>query len=151
MAYRISLYIAPKPRVDLVHPDLLLECDEVEQMSEGGNSDRFSLSDTELLDALEMLLRHPDFYDLSLSYDREEGRFYAGWEVGSDLREVLRTVLMRNRPAGLSLHTLLPSLVQQEKETKKGSRDRDLPADAAPAASKSAVASPQVLVHRTES
>jgi len=150
MAYRISLYIAPKPRVDLVHPDLLLECDEVQQMSEGGNSDRFSLSDTELLDALEMLLRHPDFYDLALSYDREEGRFYAGWEVGSDLREVLRTVLMRNRPAGLSLNTLLPSLVQQDKDTKKGTRDNDL-RDGAPASGKSASASAGILLHRTES
>lgn len=119
-------------------------------MFEGGNSDRFSLSDTELLDALELLLRHPDFYDLSLSFDREEGRFYAGWEVGSDLREVLRTVLMRNRPAGLSLNTLLPSLIQQDKDSKKGNRDHDLRGDGTPSG-KPASTSQDVLVHRTES
>jgi predicted heme/steroid binding protein len=119
-------------------------------MAEGGNNDRYFLSDTEILDALERLLRHPDFYDISLSFDSGEGKFYAGWEVGSDLRDVLRTVLMRNRPAGLSLNTLLPSLVQQDKDTKKGNFDHDV-RDGTPASGKSASGSLGVLLHRTES
>ncbi|HEX4810109.1 MAG TPA: hypothetical protein VH325_14315 [Bryobacteraceae bacterium] len=119
-------------------------------MSEGGNNDRLSLSDTELLDALEMLLRHPEFYDLSVGYDSEESRFYAGWEVGTDLRDVLRTVLLHNRPAGLPLKRLLPSLLAQGENTETtGKLSPDMPRENA--GSKSATSAPHVLVHRTGS
>ncbi|HEX4230695.1 MAG TPA: hypothetical protein VHZ07_18610 [Bryobacteraceae bacterium] len=108
------------------------------------------MSDTELLDALELLLRHPDFYDLSLSFDSEDGRFYAGWEVGTDLRDLLRTVLMRNRPAGLALNTLLPSLIQQGKDGQNGSHDLDLPHEGT--RNGKAVGAPrEIVLHRTES
>lgn len=119
-------------------------------MSEGGNNDRLSLSDTELLDALEMLLRHPEFYDLSVGYDSEESRFYAGWEVGNNLREVLRTVLLHNRPAGLPLKRLLPRLSQQGEDTiEAGKLGSEMTHESG--GSKSASAAPQVLVHRTGS
>ncbi|MGC2659731.1 MAG: hypothetical protein WA324_17365 [Bryobacteraceae bacterium] len=117
-------------------------------MSEGGKKDRLCLSDTELLNALELLLRHPGFYDLSLSYDAEERKFYAGWEVGTDLRDVLRTVLTRNRPAGLSLNALLPSLVVQDGHN--GNHERELRIDDNRSA-KSAGPVSDILVHRTES
>jgi hypothetical protein len=119
-------------------------------MSEGGINNRFLLSDTELLNALELLLRHPDFYDLSLSFDSEDGRFYAGWEVGTDLRDVLRTVLMRNRPAGLPLNALLPSLIQQGEETQNGAHDLDLPHEST-RNGKSVATAAGVVLHRTES
>ncbi|HWF45603.1 MAG TPA: hypothetical protein VG168_01250 [Bryobacteraceae bacterium] len=119
-------------------------------MSEGGINNRLLLSDTELLDALELLLRHPQFYDLSLSFDSEDGRFYAGWEVGTDLRDVLRTVLMRNRPAGLPLNALLPSLIQQGTGAQNGSHDLDLRHETT-RNSKAVGAGAEVVLHRTES
>ena len=119
-------------------------------MPEGGNNDRLSLSDTELLDALETLLRHPEFYDLSVGYDSEESRFYAGWEVGNNLREVLRTVLLHNRPSGLPLKWLLPRLSQQGEDTNEaGQLASEMPCEGS--GSKSASPAPQMLVHRTGS
>lgn len=119
-------------------------------MSEGGINNRFSLSDTELLNALEVLLRHPDFYDLALSFDSEDGRFYAGWEVGTNLRELLRTVLMRNRPAGLPLQSLLPSLIQQGKASQNGTHDVELCQESA-RNGKSSGTTAEIVLHRTES
>lgn len=119
-------------------------------MSEGGINNRFSLSDTELLNALEVLLRHPDFYDLALSFDSEDGRFYAGWEVGTNLRELLRTVLMRNRPAGLPLQSLLPSLIQQGKASQNGTHDVELCQESA-RNGKSSGPTAEIVLHRTES
>ena len=146
-SYCISLYIALKARVDLLHPDLLQLSDEVKQMPEGGIRDRSSLSDTELLNALELLLRHPEFYDLSLSFDSEEGKFYAGWEVGTDLRDVLRTVLMRNRPAGLPLHALLPSLIPRGKDSPNSNHELDLRHESGTSSTSAA----NILLHPTES
>jgi hypothetical protein len=119
-------------------------------MSEGGINNRFSLSDTELLDALQLLLRHPDFYDLSLSFDSEDGRFYAGWEVGTDLRDVLRTVLMRDRPSGLPLNALLPSLIQQGKDGQNGNHDLGLGHEST-RTGKSVGTAAEIVLHPTES
>jgi hypothetical protein len=66
------------------------------------------LSDTELLDAVENLLRAPGFIDLNLGYDRDTKEFYAGCEGAIDLRALLRSVLVRNRPEKVSLSELLP-------------------------------------------
>ena len=118
-------------------------------MSEGGKKDRLCLSDTELLNALETLLRHPSFYDISLSYDSEERKFYAGWEVGTDLRDVLRTVLTRNRPAGVSLNSLLPSLVAR-RDGQSGSHELELRCDDN-RNGKSSNSVSNGLTHRTES
>jgi hypothetical protein len=66
------------------------------------------LSDTELLDAVERLLRVPDFIDLNLGYDPETNEFYAGCEGATNLRALLRSVLVHNRPEKVSLSELLP-------------------------------------------
>ncbi len=56
------------------------------------------LSDTELLNAIEKLIIHPDFIDLELGYEPETMQFYSGCEYGDNLRDVLRVVLIYNRP-----------------------------------------------------
>jgi hypothetical protein len=67
-----------------------------------------ALSDTELLDSIENLLCKPDFLDIALGFDHETHEFYAGCEAGRNLREVLRTVLLQNRPTGVTLHEVIP-------------------------------------------
>jgi hypothetical protein len=67
-----------------------------------------ALSDTELLDSIEQLLCAPGFIDLALGYDHESGEFYAGCEAGRSLRDLLRSVLVQNRPSGVTLQDLLP-------------------------------------------
>ena len=67
-----------------------------------------ALSDTELLDSIEKLLCNPDFLDLALGFDHEAREFYAGCEAGRTLREVLRTVLLENRPTSVPLREVIP-------------------------------------------
>jgi hypothetical protein len=67
-----------------------------------------ALSDTQLLDCIEQLLCTPGFIDLALGYDHESREFYAGCEAGKSLRDLLRTVLVHNRPSGVALQDLLP-------------------------------------------
>ncbi len=75
-------------------------------MTANGVEDLTMLSDNELLDSIEKLLRAPGFVDLCLGYDSETGCFYAGCEAGKGIRDVLRRVLLENRPAGTSLAEL---------------------------------------------
>jgi hypothetical protein len=70
------------------------------------DEDPAMLSDKELLDSIERLLSMPGFIDLCLGYDAASNTFYAGGEVATGLRDVLRRVLRENRPSGLSLHDL---------------------------------------------
>lgn len=67
------------------------------------NDDVTMLSDKELLDSVEKLLCSPGFIDLDLGYDAASRTFYAGSEVASSLRDILRRVLRENRPSGVSL------------------------------------------------
>jgi hypothetical protein len=78
------------------------------EMSECELKEVNALSDTELLDSIEKLLCKPDFLDLALGFDHETREFYAGCEAGRTLREVLRTVLLENRPAGVPLREVIP-------------------------------------------
>jgi hypothetical protein len=71
------------------------------------HDDTVMLSDKELLDSIEKLLRAPGFVDLCLGYDPASETFYAGSEIAGGLRDVLRRVLRENRPNGLSLRDLI--------------------------------------------
>ncbi|MBV8550569.1 MAG: hypothetical protein JOY54_04660 [Acidobacteriaceae bacterium] len=76
-------------------------------MSHAGTRDVNDLSDTELLDALEQLIQHPEFINLELGYEAEVSKFYAGSEYGKNLRDLLRTVLSQNRPGNVTLDQLI--------------------------------------------
>jgi hypothetical protein len=73
------------------------------------SSKQNSLSDTELIDGLERLLRNPEFLDLYLGYDHDGKQFFAGFESGPSLRELLRTVLEHNVNKHNSLSELIPA------------------------------------------
>ena len=65
------------------------------------------LTDTGLLDAVERLIQHRSFVDLDLGYESGSKKFYAGCEYADDLRGLLRTVLVSNRPTEVTLGELV--------------------------------------------
>lgn len=70
------------------------------------------LSDTELLDAVELLMRRPEFLDLYLGFDRGSQEYFAGFESGKTLRDVLCRVLAQNAREDTAAQALIPSAAE---------------------------------------
>ena len=51
------------------------------------------MSDASLLDSIEEFLTSTEVNDLWVAYDPENREFYAGWDIGKNFRDVLRTVV----------------------------------------------------------